>query len=167
MSSSKFGRVLLPFLTVICLNSFAQSGADQKKQDNYAQLKNLVDSKKFRFHALSATAQKGRTVQLTSGYYLKLNSDSLGVDLPYYGRAYSSDYGSTDVSVQFKTNQFTYSADSVKKGGWDITIVPKNQPKANKIFISITASGYSTVQITSNSRQAVSYYGNITAYDTR
>ena len=167
MCSFKFSRLLLPLLTIICLQSFAQSGADQKKQDQYAQLKSLIDSKKFRFHALSATSMKGMTRQLTSEYFLKLNNDSLSVDLPYFGRSFITNYPPTDLGVQFNSNQFSYVSDTSKKGGWNITIVPKNEPNASKINMFITTSGYCTVRVSTNSREPISYYGTITAYDTR
>jgi hypothetical protein len=167
MASSKSGWFIVPFLLIACLQNFGQSGSDQKKQDVSLQLKNMMDSKKYRFLAISATSQKGRTVQLTSGYTLKLNGDSLSVDLPYYGRSYTSDYPATDLSIEFNTSQFSYAADSATKGGWNITIVPKNQPKANKIYMSVSSNGYCTVQVMSNTRQTVSFYGNMTAYDAR
>ena len=156
---------MLPLLTIICLQSFAQTGTDQKKQDQYSQLKSQIDSRKFRFHALSATSMKGMTRQLTSDYFLKLNSDSLSVDLPYYGRSFTTNYPPTDLSTEFETTQFSYKSDTLKKGGWDITIVPKNQSNASNISLSITTSGYCTVRVNSNSREPISYYGTITDYD--
>jgi hypothetical protein len=167
MLSYKFQRLLLSFLILMCTYSNAQTAADQKKQDKNVQLKNMIDSKHFQFQALSATSMKGKTIQLSSEYYLKLNKDSLNVDLPYYGRSYTADYPGTDVSVRFKSNQFSYSSDSTKKGGWEITIIPKNEPRANKIYISVTSSGYCTVNIGSNTRQSISYYGYIKDYDAR
>src|ERR1700722_14977242 len=106
MLSYKFQRLLLSFLILICTYSKAQTAADQKKQDKHAQLKSMIDSKHFQFQAISATSMKGKTVQLSSEYSLKLNKDSLNVDLPYYGRSYTADYPGTDVSVRFKSNQF-------------------------------------------------------------
>jgi hypothetical protein len=167
MLSYKFHRLLLPSMILFFIGSAAQNGTDQKKQDKHALLKNMIDSKHFQFHALSATSMKGKTVQLSSEYSLKLNKDSLYADLPYYGRSYTADYPGTGVSVQFKSNQFTYSSDSTKKGGWEITIIPKNEPKANKIYISITSSGYANLNISSNTRQSISYYGYIKEYDAR
>jgi len=167
MPTFKFARLILPLLVIICFQSFAQSGADQKKQDQYTQLKSLIATKKFRFHALSATSMKGMTRQLTSEYFLKLNNDNLSVDLPYFGRSYTTSYPPTDLSTAFSSNQFSYIADSAKKGGWDITIVPKNESNASKINMSITASGYCTVRVSSNSRQPISYYGTISAYDAQ
>jgi hypothetical protein len=167
MSLAKYKRFLLTILMFVCLQSFAQSGADQKKQDQYAHLKNQMDTKKFRFHAMSATSMKGATRQLTSDYFLKLNEDSLSVELPYYGRSFTANYPPTDLTTEFNTTQFSYASDTLKKGGWDITIVPKNQSNASKISMSITTSGYCTVRVNSNSREPISYYGTITDYDAK
>jgi hypothetical protein len=167
MSSSKYSGLLVLLLILMCLQGFSQSEAEQKKQDQFNQLKSQVDAKKFRFHALSATSMKGMTRQLTSDYFLKLNKDSLSVALPYYGRSYTSNYPPTDITTEFKTTQFSYTSDILKKGGWEITIVPKNQPNASQISLSITTSGYCTVRVSSNSREPISYYGTITDYDSR
>jgi hypothetical protein len=157
--------LVIIYLTIICLNSQGQSQADQKKQNTHAQLKSWIDSKKYKFHALSATSMKGMTKQLTSEYFLKLNKDTLVADLPYYGRSFTTNYPPTDLSVQFTTNQFSYTADSAKKGSWEITIKPKNENSASKIYMTVTSDGYCTMQVSSNSRQPISYYGTIVAYD--
>ncbi|HET6991116.1 MAG TPA: DUF4251 domain-containing protein [Bacteroidia bacterium] len=149
------------------LQGFSQSDTEQKKQDQYNHLRNQIESRKFRFHALSATSMKGMTRQLTSDYFLKLDNDNLSVDLPYYGRSFTTNYPPTDLSTEFKTTQFSYQSDTLKKGGWDITIVPKNESNASKINLSITASGYCTVRISSNAREPISYYGTITDYDAK
>ena len=167
MSPSKYSKLLLPLLMLICLQGFSQSDAEQKKQDEFNQLKSQMDARKFRFHAQSATSMKGMTRQLTSEYFLKLNKDSLSVDLPYYGRSFTTNYPPTDLTTEFKTTQFSYKSDTLKKGGWEITIVPKNQANASKINLSITTSGYCTVRVSSNSREPISYYGTITDYDSR
>jgi hypothetical protein len=151
---------------LICLHGFSQTVSEQKKQDQYNQLKSRIDSRKFRFHALSATSMKGITRQLTSDYFLKLDKDSLSVDLPYFGRSFTTNYPPTDLSTEFKTTQFSYKSDTLKKGGWDITIVPKNESNASKISLSITTSGYCTVRVSSNSREPISYYGTIMDYDS-
>ena len=167
MSPSTYSRLLMPVLLLICLQGFSQSVAEQKKHDQYNQLKSQIDSRKFRFHALSATSLKGMTRQLTSDYFLKLDKDSLSVDLPYYGRSFTTNYPPTDLSTEFKTTQFSYKSDTLKKGGWDITIVPKNESNASNIILSITTSGYCTVRVSSNSREPISYYGTITDYDSK
>jgi hypothetical protein len=166
MSTLKFTRLLLPLFLIIQGQGMGQSTADQKKIDEYNQLKNRIESKKFYFHAQSATTQKGKTIQLTSEYFLKLNNDSLQADLPYYGRAYSAPYSSSDQALGFKTTEFKYSADSTKKGGWNILIEPKNV-SVSKINLSVTSSGYCTMHVISNSRSPISFYGTIHDYKYR
>ena len=156
MRTSTLKPALLFLLATFSIQIKAQSD-----QDKHAQLKSLIDSKKYLFNALSASSLRGKTFQLTGEYFLKMNQDSLIVDLPYYGRSYSSDYPATDLSIRFKTNQFTYTSDTTKKGGWNITIIPKSQPRATKIFMSVSSSGYCNMSINSNSRETISFYGTI------
>ena len=149
------------FLLVMgCLPGKAQSNADEKKQ----KLQTIIDSKKYSFIAQSATSKKGRTVHLSSGYGLSLIQDSLRVDLPYYGRAYTANYPSdNDMGIQFASHDFSYLADTTKKGGWSITIKPKGV-KVTAIYLSISSSGYCSVSINSSDRDPISYYGTIADY---
>jgi hypothetical protein len=163
----KISRLLLPALTILCLQSAAQISPDQAKMHQYNHLKTLINSKKFRFHALSANPRKGGNIQLSGEYSLKINGNNLEADLPYYGRAFTVDYPATSNSIQFTSHPFSYVADTTKKGGWEITIIPKNAAKVNKIYMSITTSGYCTTRVTSNARDPISFYGTITDYNTR
>jgi len=159
MLSNTIVRMLIPLLASISINSNAQSGDDQKKTD----LKSIVQSGNYSFIAQSTTTNKGRTIQLSYGYDLKLINDSLYVYLPYYGRAYNTAYSSnSDNGIQFISHDFIYSADSTKKQGWEITIKPKGV-KVSAIYLSITSNGYCTARIISNDRDPISYYGTIKA----
>jgi hypothetical protein len=167
MPTCKFFRILLSVLILLCLKGVAQSSSDQQKKDPYTQLKNRIESKKFRFQARSATPMRGRTINLTSEYFLQIKGDSLSVDLPYYGRAYSSSYASTNPALFFNSTQFSYAADTIKKGGWNIVIQPNDDSGVNKISLDITTSGYCTVRISSNIRDMISFYGTIVEYGMR
>jgi Domain of unknown function (DUF4251) len=158
MRSSKLRWVVL----TLFLTSYFKIQAQNNSETNKARpLKELIESKQYRFHPLSANTAKGKTIQITSEYFLMVNQDSLQVDLPYFGRSYAADYGTNDQGIQFNSVDFSYISDTTKKGGWEITIVPKNESKANKIFMSIGSGGYGSVNILSNSRQSISYYGSI------
>jgi hypothetical protein len=160
----KIYRLLLPLLVIICLNSSAQSNADQTKQDSYQKLKHGIDSKQFHFLATSATTAKGKTVQLTGGYFIFLGGDSLTVALPFFGTDnQSSHYGASkeDAGINFNTRLFTYKADTTKKGGWDITIQPEGQKSASRIYLSISSSGSCRASVNSSSRSNMTFYGNV------
>ncbi len=162
----KIYRLLLPFLTVLCLHSSAQSNSDQAKQASYQKLKHGIDSKQFHFLATSATGSRGKTAQLTGGYFVFVGGDSLTVALPFFGTANSSagHYGasSEDAGINFHTHKFSYKADTTKKGGWDITIQPEGQSSANRISLSITSSGSCRTIVNSSTRSTMSFYGKCT-----
>jgi hypothetical protein len=161
----KIYRLLLPFLTLMCLHSTAQSNSEQTKQTSYQKLKRGIDAKQFHFLATSATGSRGRTVQLTGGYFLFLGGDSLTVALPFYGTETQSagHYGASkeDAGINFHTHKFSYKADSTKKGGWDITIQPEGQSSASRIFLSISSSGSCRTSVSSSGRSNMTFYGNV------
>jgi len=160
----KIYRLLLPFLTILCLHSSAQSSSDQAKQASYQKLKHGIDSRQFHFLAKSATTSKGKTVQLTGAYFVFVGGDSLTVALPFFGTQHqSSHYGasSDDAGINFHTHQFTYKADTTKKGGWDITIQPEGQSSASRIYLYISSSGSCRTNVNSTGRSAMTFYGNV------
>ena len=160
----KIYRLLLPFLTIICLHSLAQTNSDQTKQASYQKLKQGINAKQFHFLATSATGSKGKTVQLTGTYFIFLGSDSLTVALPFFGTAYqSSHYGASneDAGINFHTHLFSYKADTTKKGGWDITIQPDGQQSASRIYLSISTSGSCRARVNSSERSNMTFYGNV------
>jgi hypothetical protein len=160
----KIYRLLLPILTILCLHSSAQSNSDQTKLTSYQKLKRGFDAKQFHFLATSATTSKGRTVQLTGGYFIFLGGDSLTVTLPFFGTDnQSSHYGASkeDAGINFHTHKFSYKADTTKKGGWDITIQPDGQSSASRIYLSITSTGSCRTSINSSGRSIMTFYGNV------
>jgi len=160
----KIYRLLLPFLTVICLHSSAQSNADQEKQTSYQKLKRGIDAKQFHFLPTSAVTSRGKTLHLNGGYFIFLGGDSLTVALPFFGTdSQTSHYGSSkeDAGINFQTHKFSYKADTTKKGGWEITLQPEGQSSASRIFLSITSTGSCRTSINSSGRSAMTFYGNV------
>ncbi|HEX3768778.1 MAG TPA: DUF4251 domain-containing protein [Puia sp.] len=160
----KIYRLLLPFLMIMYLTSSAQSNADQTKQASYQKLKRGIDAKQFHFLATSATGSRGRTVQLTGGYFVFLGGDSLTVSLPFYGtETQTSHYGASkeDAGINFHTHKFSYKADTTKKGGWDITIKPDGQSSASRIYFSISSTGSCRTSVSSSGRSNMTFYGNV------
>ncbi len=134
---------------------------EQKAAAEASAMKNLVESQHYMFLAQTMLPQSGPTRPISTPYDLRIKNDTLSADLPYMGRAYSSDYGSTDNALNFKTTSFTYTKKDGKNGGWDITIVPKGVRNVSKIFLKITSSGFASLSVQSNTRQSISYNGYI------
>ena len=152
----------LGLLILTMRQSIAQaSEKEQKEAAMSAAIKKLIESKYFMFVPQTMIPQSGRTRPVTTPYDLRVMQDTLSADLPYIGRAYTSDYGSTDNSINFKTTGFQYDQQDGKKGGWRITITPKNIRNVNKFSLDISTSGFTSLVVSSNTRQQISYNGYI------
>ncbi|HET7896130.1 MAG TPA: DUF4251 domain-containing protein [Flavisolibacter sp.] len=125
-----------------------------------ATLKTILGNKTFVFKAQSAWPLQGAVVQLTPGYDMRLLQDSINTYLPYYGRAYSAGYG-TEGGIKFTSKKFDYKIKEKSSGGWEITIKPSDAKDISELSYSISSNGYATLQVISNNRQAISYYGVI------
>lgn len=132
-------------------------------QTDEALAKKLIESKQFVFHAQTAIPSSGMSKPLTSDYDLKVTTDKVVSYLPFYGRAYSLPYGSTDGGFNFTTTKFEYTSSGTKKGGWNVTIKPKDVPDFREFSLSLSKSGYGTLQVMTNNRQPMSFTGYITA----
>lgn len=148
---------LLFIVCVVGLSSF-----NLLAQDKTVAIKNLVDSGEFVFHAQTAMPSSGPTKQLTSEYDVRLSKNAFVSHLPYFGRAYSAPYGSGDGGFNFTSKDFAYSSKTRKKGGWEITIKPKDVTDVREFLLTVSEKGYGTLQVMSNNRRPISFTGYVT-----
>ncbi|HEY4061090.1 MAG TPA: DUF4251 domain-containing protein [Puia sp.] len=147
----------LPFLAP------AQSSKADKKAAQQAAIKQLVESQHYDFKAQTAMPMRGPTRQLTSDYDLKVTKEAIVSYLPYFGQAYTAPIDPSKGGIQFTSKDFNYTITNGKKGGWDIRIKPKDYRDVQQLSLSISEDGYATLQVTSTSRQPISFYGMIAA----
>jgi hypothetical protein len=148
------------FITAICPLS-AQKTKQEKKAEKEAAIKALMDAQHFDFEAQTAVPVGMKTRQLTSAYEVRVRKDTIESYLPYFGKAYTAPISSSDAGIQFKTTDFKYISKEGKKGGWDITIDLKKAGDTRSMIFYISADGYATLQVMSNNRQSISFYGSI------
>jgi hypothetical protein len=101
------------------------------------------------------------TRQATSGFELRISKDTVISYLPYFGRAYSTDYGSRDGGATFNSFDFSYTESTNKKRARNIVIKPKDNKDVREIRITIYGDGYAYVQLNFNQRQGIGYRGQI------
>jgi hypothetical protein len=140
----------LAFCTVILPSAFAQ--------DDY---KSTIDSQRYTFEAQSMSPQRTGTRQLSSGYTIRVTKDTVMVDLPYMGRAYQAGYGSSDGGIKFTSTEFDYTVTEKKKGGWKITIKPKDVSNSPRVNLDVSTKGFATAYISTTDKTPISYYGTI------
>src|SRR6186997_773588 len=107
-SNKTIGRMLFIVFAVFVTHAL-------NAQPDKSAVKTSVESKQFIFHAQTALPTSGRSRQLTSEYTLRIFPDSLISYLPFYGRAYSVPYGSSDGGFNFTSTKFEYTATPGRK----------------------------------------------------
>ena len=136
--------------------------AQTKKEKKQAAVKSMVGAKTYTFVADNALPMRGSTRQLTSEYDLRITPDSVISFLPYFGQAYLDiPYNPTDGGIKFTSTKFEYKVDEKKKGGWEITINPKDARDIQRLVIDISADGYASLSVTSTNKDFISYNGSL------
>lgn len=150
-------KTFFRFFSILLIGvlGFCSAGA---QETDAAALKAFLHGKNFTFRAQSAWPLQGSVIQLTSGYDVKVFPDSINTFLPYFGRAYTSSYTGEN-GIKFISKKFDYKLKQKEKGGWELTIKPSDSRDVTELTYSISANGYATLQVISNNRQAISFYG--------
>lgn len=134
----------------------------QNKFNKQAKVQRLLDSKDFVFVAESANPMGGGNIRLTSSFYqLSFHKDSLNSFLPYFGTAFRAPYGTSESPLIFSSSDFTYDA-TASKSGTRTLIIKMNEPEDPSVLtLTVSSSGYGTLQVSSVHRQPISFYGVI------
>lgn len=119
-----------------------------------------VDSKKYTFHAITALPSGYPSVSLSYGYTLAISNDSVISFLPFYGRAYSAPYSSTDGGIKFTSTDYEYTV-TPKKNSRNITIKTKDQTSNTTLYLSVQKSGSATLTVLDTNRQQIQFNGRI------
>lgn len=154
---------VLLLLLIMGAGSFAQTtSAKPKESDKAKKIKELISNRNYVFQAQTVFPMSGRTRQIAGeGYDVTVSKDTVNSYLPYFGRAYAAPIDATKGGIQFISKDFEYTEAPGKKGGWDITIKPKDNREVQQLFFSVSEDGYASLQVTSTNRQAISFNGTI------
>lgn len=150
---------LFKTLSVFLISSFF-AGQVMAQETNEAALKTILSGKNFVFKAQSAWPLQGRVIQLTPGFDMKVLTDSINTYLPYFGRAYTAEYAQGG-GINFTSSKFEYKLKEKSKGGWELLIKPSDTKDVTQLNYSVSTNGFATLQVISNNRQAISFYGVI------
>jgi hypothetical protein len=154
-------NVWLAIIAFICLPGIGW--AQQQKKDRKAEIKKIVEAQNYVFKAQTALPTAGAVRQLTSDYDLRVSKDTIVSDLPYFGRAYTAPLNPSEGPLQFTTTKFQYMVSNKKKGGWNVTITPKDLTDPRELIMTIFDNGSASVVVNSNNRQPISFNGYVTA----
>lgn len=154
----------IALLAIIAIALLPGTGfAQQAKKDKKAEIKNMVEARNYVFKVQTVLPSSGRTRQLTSDYDLRVSKDTVLSQLPYFGRAYSAPVNPTQSPLEFTSTKFEYTSTERKKGGWDITIAPKDIQDPRQLTLTVFDNGNASLTVTSTNRQPISFNGYVTS----
>ena len=136
---------------------------DLEKEEQYTSLVNLINSEQYIFKASKANPQKGTQIDLTTrDNFLIINKENASADMPYFGRAYSGGYSTSDGGVKFDGPMETYEVSTNDKKR-RLTIKFKIKGPDDTYTCTFTVSGINnaSLSVISNKRQTISYIGSI------
>jgi hypothetical protein len=145
-------------LSFLCFISFSQNNTIEKVSTH---TDSIIHSQHFTFVATMALPTSGESRYLNGDYTLNITKDSIQSFLPFYGRAYTAPFDPNDNGIKFISKDFDYKLTVSEKGNYEISIRPRGVRNGYQLYLSISKNGYSSLRVSSNNRESISFYGRI------
>lgn len=173
MKTSYLLLVSLAFLFSGCGVTSSQSGGDKKaakkerRAEEFNSIASLVESGNYVYKVQSVNTNRGKTMQTTSRYSMKASNGNFRANLPYFGRAYQANMsGNGGIAFDGSPEDLTISKDTDK-----LTITTNfaitNSGENYNVTLVIGSNGYGSLMVSSQQRDAISYYGYISSEDEK
>ena len=151
----------------IVASGFAQESSRKAKREReriekQQQIQAMIEAKEFVFVAARALPSGGGSIDLTTNTnYVKFRPDTIESYMPFFGRAYSIEYGG-DGGIKFEGKPEEFKVVTRKEGrGYDIHVTVSVTRDSYKLSLSVGADGNATMTVTSNQRSSITYNGHI------
>lgn len=157
----------LSIISIFALSSFAQSSRkaekNRQRDEQYKLAQNLMDAGKYQFIGRRAITQKGRSIDLTTrSNFLVIKDDKAVADMPYFGRAFSAGYSSTDGGVKFDGPMEEVNIQkNDKKRRIIVRFKVRSPDDTYSCSLTVTGPEAATLSVSSNKRQTITYNGII------
>ena len=153
--------VLLGVFAVFGFSVLQAQSKKEKKATEEKEIKAFIKAQNYVFKAQTLLPMNGSTRHLNGDYDLSISEDKIVSFLPYMGRIYTAPIDPANGPLRFTSTDFTYAIQTKKKGGWDISIKPKDVGSVRELNLHVSDNGYATLQVSGNDRQPVTFYGYV------
>lgn len=100
--------------------------------------------------------------------YLTISGDSIKSHLPYFGeRQMSIGYGGGDSAIEFKGLMQNYKVKKIKKNAYLVTFTAKSNSENFNVSIQLFPNLKTSIHLSSGTRHAISYTGEIKILETK
>lgn len=161
-------RLLISAMVLMLMGSvsgniaLAQQHKKAEKAQKIAAVIKMIAEQDYVFKAQSALPLTGGMRYLNTDYDLKITKNNIESYLPYFGRVYTAPISPTQGGIKFNAEDFEYTVEARKKGGWNVRIKPKDV-KVDEMILSISESGFATLQVIPEQKQTITFNGYVEA----
>jgi len=157
-------RILTIAAALVCLCSCAAFRMTPEQEA--ARASAVADSLDQRHYTIDVTRIYPRRGQsrYVDGFRLKIDGDKIDSYLPFFGVAYSVDYGSRSGGMAFESTIDEYYESMPRADRRQIQIVTRNGNDQLLFTILVFTDGTSDITVVSRNRETISYSGNL-VYD--
>ena len=121
----------------------------------------MISSNAWQFDARQMLPTSGKSRSLTTSYNIVVKDNQLNCYLPYFGRAYRAEYGSTESPLIFKSEISDLLVKIEKKGGWLIRFKASNKNDKLDFTLHVSENGSTSLNVNSTDRQSISFHGDL------
>lgn len=149
---------------LLTANSLAYSQETRREQrkirekERAEEITKLIAERDLGFIAQFAYPMGGSSIFLTSEYTLDIEENKVTSFLPYFGRAYYVEYGSREGGIKFSEEAASIEWKKEKRD-YAAIIEVKTQKDNYRLRLTITSSGFATLDVNSNNRQSIRFSG--------
>ena len=158
-------KKILLFAMIIVLASCATGRTAGQKEQSAAkyesQIADSINNRTLTVNFDFVNPLRFPAHHLTTTYSLKIKGDSISSYLPYFGRAYHADYGSTDSPLSFNGHSEGMNITKAKKDSYRITFQTMKQQENFEYILTIFNNGKATLNVNSNERDPISFDGEV------
>lgn len=149
----------LVFCSVITGPSFSQN--EDEKVKTPSALDGRIQSKTFEFVAITVfpSGQPPKDIS-GSNYSISFSPEAIASHLPFYGTGYSGVALTRDKGMRFKGSPQDFIVEDSERG-YVVSAKVAAENDVYSISINISDSGTATLNISSNNRSSISYFGEV------
>jgi hypothetical protein len=154
---------ILSFSFIVKAQNSKKEAKNQKKEAAYREAIEIVGSESYQFTGRKANPQRGPQIDLsTRSNFLRINKGTATAEMPYFGRAFSGGYSSSDGGIRFDGPMETYDVQkNDKKHRLIIKFTVKGSGDTYTCTLTVLGKESASLNVISNKRQSINYTGTI------
>lgn len=153
-------KALRILYTLVVLFIFGSTTAQNKTEKPHTSIETLLNSKNFEFIANTALPLGQPPKNLVgSNYSITFSPEMVISNMPFYGRSYATIIGK-DKGLRFKGVPEDFIVEKRGKD-YEVRTKVKSENDTYSLLLIVGNSGYATLSITTNDRQAIDFQGEV------